>query len=224
MVLNNQDVDSAAKQPTRYKKSGGRKLSDYPNISEAKAQKMSCIVIRSSPNCGGALIMGMGRQGDVKMYQKMRNAQRSIGASCVDFFQYEAEKLHSKAGVSITAPTSLDKIAAFQAILPQFQIKVWGLAKRKESDDTRPRKRRRLSSTPSLLYKGPASDKVIDLLYDENEHHYDVITSPAAFFGFKYYYPCCDLLVDACERIHNRRCPRADHTNSKKPAGQVMTS
>ena len=212
MVLNNQDVDSAAKQPAKYKKSGGRKLSDYLNISEAKAQKQSCIVIRSSPNCGGALIMGMGRQGDVKKYQKMRNAQRGTGANGVAFFQYEAEKLHSKAGVSITAPTSLDKLAAFQAILPHFQIKVWGFAKREECDDTRPIKKRRLSSTPSLLYKGPASDKVVDLLYDENERHYDVITCPAGFFGFKYYYPCCDLLVDTCESSHSRQpwCPRAD--------------
>ena len=212
MVLNNQDVDSAVKQPAKHKKSGGRKLSDYLNISEAKAQKQSCIVIRTEPSCGGGLIMGMGRQGNPQEYQRMRNAQRSTGAKCVTFFQYEVVTLHRKAGVSITAPTSLDKLDAFQAILPHFQIKVWGLAKRKESDDTIPLKKRRLSSTPSLLYKGPASDKVIHLLYDENERHYDVITCPAGFFGFKYYYPCCDLLADTCGSSRNRqlRCLRAD--------------
>ena len=180
----------------QQKKSGGRKLHIYGDLTEAKVKKNSLINIRCEPSLGGALIMGMARQETsekgVKAYQLMKNANRRSNPKGVKAFQAGAALLHRQAGVP-TAPTGIENINKFIPYVAA-QIKVWALL-----------------SEPVLLFASPARDKIVHLLYEPVSQHYDIITSPAGFFGFKYYYSCCDLLTDTCDSSHTRQmwCPQA---------------
>ena len=50
------------------------------------------------------------------------------------------------------------ELAKFQAVIPDYQIKVFSATSKEE-----------------LIYKGPASNRIIYILLDENLKHYNVI-------------------------------------------------
>ena len=102
-------------------------------------------------------VLGRPRSRIIVLYY-FRNANRSSQPTGVKRFKKAVIEFHEKAGVKLGVKLGKSDLEKFQSII-SHQLVVWASA-----------------STPKLLFKGDPSKKVIHLLYDVKEQHYDVIT------------------------------------------------
>ena len=136
-------------------------------------------------------------------YQAYREANKKKGnyKTAIAEFTKAARELHHAAGVPEGAcgPAELKK---FQAVLPDYQIKVFSA-----------------TSSCELLFKGPEANRIIYLILDERLKHYNVITGPVAFYGLKYYCNTCEKPYrQRFEHSCKEKCPCCfeEHDRSEK--------
>ena len=113
---------------------------------------------------------------EVNCYEDYKRANNSESRPTAEKLLTEAaETLHDLAGVPLDKGCGVEELNKFQRVLPKYCIRVFSA-----------------TSTPELIYKGPPAERNIFLILDQYKQHYNVISGPLGFFGFRYYCLSCD--------------------------------
>lgn len=193
--------------------SGNGKRYRPASAAVRKIAKKSLTLIRNQDDlCAARAIVNMKawadrNQGDLEAYQDYKNMKRGRPIQ-----KRRAQELHRLSGVP-EGPCGLEEIAKFQAILPEYQIKVMTV-----------------DPPYGIIYKGPVvSNKLILLV--KTDGHYDGCKSFAGFLSKSYYCHDCDKGYNVesvahhpcdgkwCAACETKACPGflAAKTTSRNP-------